>query len=182
MNNILILIISLVILVIIFLVVLIIISKNKINEELTAIEIANDDINNSLKQKYTLFKEMINFIKDNLSIKEDAFNDFISFNKNECAKSDLINILDKTTYEINDYITNYNELLKNKDFFELKRKLYRIEINLEAMIEYYNNKLTTYNDLKTHAPTSIASKLFDFPEYVETNIDKKEISRLINLN
>ena len=182
MNNILILIISLVILVIIFLVVLIIISKNKINEELTAIEIANDDINNSLKQKYTLFKEIVTFLKDNLSIKEDAFQDFTNFNKNECAKGNLINILDKTTYEINDYVNKYNDSLKNKDFLELKRKLYRVEINLEAIIEYYNNKLNTYNDLKTHAPTSIASKLFDFPEYKETNINKKEISRLINLS
>ena len=160
---------------------MIIISKNKINDSLTAIEIANDDINNSLKQKYALYKEIVNYIKDNLSIKEDAFNEFLKFNKNECAKSDLINILEKTTHEINDYITNYDELLKKKEFTELKRKLYRVEINLEAMVEYYNNKIITYNNLKSHAPTSIASKLFDFPEYIETNIDKKEISRLINL-
>ena len=182
MNNIVILIISFIVLVIAFLVIMILISKNKINEELTAIEIANDDINNSLKQKYALYKEIVSCIKDNLSIKDDAFEDFLNFNKTECAKGDLINILDKTTYEINNYVNKYDDLLKNKDFLELKRKLYRIEINLEAIVEYYNNKLTTYNDLKNHAPTSIASKLFDFPEYKETNIDKKEISRLINLS
>ena len=182
MNNIVILLISFVVLVIIFVIVLILISKNKINESLTALEIANDDINNSLKQKYSVYKEITSFIKDNLSIKEDAFNNFTNFSRSECAKSDLISILDKTTYEINDYISNYDQLLKNKDFLNLKRKLYRIEINLEAVIEYYNTKLNTYNELKTHAPTSIASKLFDFPEYTKTNIDTKEISRLINLN
>ena len=182
MNNIVILIISFVVLLILFLITLIIISKNKINEILTSIETANDDINNSLKQKYALYKEMITFIKDNLSIKEDAFNKFINFNRIECTKGDLINILDKTTYEINDYIDNYDDLLKNKDFLPLKIKLYNIEINLEAMIDYYNSKLIIYNDLKNHAPTSIASKLFDFPDYKETTIDKKEISRLINLN
>lgn len=182
MNNIVILIISFVVLLIIFLITMIIISKNKINDSLSAVEISNDNINNYLKQKYALYKEIINFIKDNLSIKEDAFNNFINFDRKECNKGDLINVLDKTTYEINNYIDNYNDLLKNKDFISLKRKLYSVEINLEALIEYYNNKLVIYNDLKNHAPTSIASKLFDFPEYVETNIDKKEISRLINLN
>ena len=182
MNNIVILIISLIVLLIIFLIIMITISKNKINEVLTTIEATNDDINNSLKQKYAIYKEIITFIKNNLSIKEDAFDNFISFDRKECAKNDLINILDKTTYEINDYVDNYDDLSKNKDFLSLKKKLYNIEINLEAIIELYNNKLITYNDLKNHAPTNIASKLFDFPDYKETTMNKKEISRLINLN
>ena len=182
MNNIVILIISLVILLIIFLIVLIIISKNKINESLAFLNYANDDINNFLKQKYSLYKEMINLIKDNLSIKEEAFNNFITFKRGECTKSDLIKLLDETTYEINNYVDSYDYLLKNNDFINLRRKLYNIEMNLEATIEYYNNKLVIYNDLKNHAPTNIAAKLFDFPDFNETVFDKNEISRLINLN
>ena len=182
MNNIVILIISIVVLIIIFIVVSIIISKNKINESLNTILVANDDINNSLKQKFAIYKEMIQYIKDNISITDDAFNDFTSFNRRECTKSDLIKILDKTTYEINEYVDKYNELLKNKDFLDLKKKLYHIELNLEAIVEYYNNKLAIYNDLKKHGPTSIATKIFEFEEFNETTIDKNEISRLINLN
>ena len=177
-----ILIISFIVLLILFLIFFIIISKNKINDTLTSIEIANDDINNSLKQKYAIYKEIIKFIKDNLSIKEDAFNDFLEFNKTECQKGDLIKILDDTTYEINNYVDNYNDLLKNKDFLNLKRKLYHIEMNLEALVEYYNSKLLIYNELKSKPPTSIATKLFEFEEFKETIIDKKEISRLINLS
>ena len=182
MNNIAILIISIIVLLIIFLITVIIISKNKINESLNSIEIANEDINNSLKQKYALYKEMIKFIKDNLSIKEDAFDNFNNFNREECTKSNLLNLLDDTTREINNYVDNYDDLIKNKDFLNLKRKLYHVEMNLEAVIEYYNNKLNIYNDLRSHGPTSIASKLFDFPDYNETIMDKNEISRLINLN
>lgn len=182
MNNILILVISIVILLILFLVTLIIISKGKIQEGLLSVEIANEDINNLLKQKYKLFKEIIQFIKDNLSIKEDAFNHFLSFSTKECNKDDLIDILNSTTYEINNYVDNYDELLKNKSFLELKRKLYHVEMNLEAMIDYYNTKVTIYNRLKDHLPTSIATKLFQFDEYEETKMDKKEISRLVNLN
>ena len=182
MNNVLILVISVVILLILFLVILIIISKNKIQEALLCVEMSNEDINNSLKQKYKLFREIVQFIKDNLSIKEDVFKSFLEFNNKECKKEDLINILTKTTYEINEYVDNYDDLLKNKDFLELKRKLYHVEMNLEAMIEYYNNKLNVYNNLKNHFPTNLATKLFQFDEYEETNIDKKEISRLVNLN
>ena len=182
MNNILILIISIVVLLIIFLITLIIISKNKIQDELLCVEMANEDINNSLKQKYKLFKEIVEFIKNNLSIKEDAFNEFLSFNTKECDKDDLINVLDKTTFEINEYVDNYDDLLKNKDFLELKRKLYHTEMNLEAMIDYYNNKLVIYNKYKNHMPTSFATKFFQFDEYKEIMIDKKEISRLVNLN
>lgn len=182
MNNILILIISIAILLVIFLVILTIISKNKINEVLETINVANDDINNCLKQKYAVYKEIIKYIKDNLSIKEDAFENFNNFKRGECTKSEIINMLDKTTFEINDYVDSYDELLKQKDFMDLKRKLYNVQINLESVIEYYNKKLIIYDDLKSHGPTSIASKLFDFDEFKEISIDKKEISRLINLN
>ncbi|MBR3660437.1 MAG: LemA family protein [Bacilli bacterium] len=182
MNNIGILIISIIVLIIIFLVVLIIISKNKINESLNTLLIANDDINNSLKQKYAIYKEMIQYIKDNISINDDTFNDFESFNRRECTKSDLINILDETTHELNKYVEKYTELLKNKDFLNLKRKLYHVELNLEAVVEYYNNKLVIYNDLKNHLPTSIATKIFEFENFNETIINKNEISSLINLN
>ena len=182
MNNIVILVISVIILLIIFLVTLIMISKSKIQEVLTSVEISNDDINNSLKQKYKIYKEMTNYLKDNLSIKENAFQNFLEFNSKECSRTDLINILDKTTFEINDYVDNYDDLLKNQDFINIKRKLYHVEMNLEAAIEYYNNKLKVYNDLIEHSPTSIASKIFSFDEYENLEINKEEISRLINLN
>ena len=182
MNNIIILIISIVVLLLIFMITLLFISKNKITNSLTSIEIANDDINNSLKQKYVLYKEIVNFIKDNLSIKDEAFNEFLTFNLKNCPRNELIEMLDKTTYEINEYVDNYDELLKNKEFLNLKRKLYHVEMNLEATIDYYNSKLITYNDLKENGPTSFASKIYNFEEYNEAVMDKKEISRLINLN
>lgn len=182
MNNVLILIVLVVALLIIFLITLIIISKSKIQDSLLSVEIANEDIINSLKQKYKLFKEIIIFIKDNLSIKEDAFHNFLEFDTKDCSKEKLIKLLNKTTFEINEYVDNYDELLKNKSFLEIKRKLYHIEMNLEAMVDYYNNKLKSYNHLKHHLPTSLATKLFQFDDYEEVEIDKKEISRLVNLN
>ena len=182
MNNIIILVISIIVLIIVFITILIVISKNKINNVLGSINVANDDINSSLKQKYALYKEMINYIKENLSIKEDAFSSFIDFKRGECTKDEIIQMLDKATFEINDYVDNYDELLKDKDFRNLKRKLYYVEINLESVVEYYNNKLNLYNELKTHGPTTIACKLFEFDDFKPINIDKKEISRLINLN
>lgn len=182
MNNILILIVSIIVLLILFLVVLITISKSKIQKSLLSIEIANEDIINSLKQKYKIYKEIVNFIKDNLSIREDAFKNFINFDTKECSKEDLIKLLDSTTFEINEYVDNYDELLKNKEFLELKRKLYHTEMNLESMVDYYNSKLNIYSHLQNHLPTSVATKFFQFEEYKEINIDKKEISRLVNLN
>ena len=109
---------------------------------------SKDKINNYLKQKYKLYKQITNFIKNNLSIKEDAFQEFLEFDAKECTQSDLIKLLDKTTYEINEYVDNYDELLKNQEFLKLKRELYDIEINLEATSEYYNNKIIIYNNLK----------------------------------
>ena len=149
---------------------------------MTSIEIADEDINNSLKQKYKIYKDIINFLKDNLSIKETAFDNFLNFNTKECSRDNLNLILDKTTFEINEYVDNYDSLLKNKDFLDLKRKLYHIEMNLEAGIDYYNNKLLKYNNLTKQFPTNIANKIFTFEDYKEININKKEISRLVNLN
>ena len=182
MNNIIVLIILIVILIIIFAITFILLSKNQIEETLNSIEIANDDINSLLKQKFSLYKEIVTYIKDNISIKETAFEEFLEYNKREYTKNDLIEILDKTTIEINEYVDNYNDLLKQKDFIELKRKLYSIEINLEAAIDYYNEKNIIYNKQRNSGITGIASKLFSFIDYENVSIDKKEISRLINLN
>ena len=104
MNKILVLGIAILVLTIIFFIIILIISKNKINQSIIPIDMSKDKINNYLKQKYKLYKQITNFIKNNLSIKEDAFQEFLEFNSKECTQSDLIKLLDKTTYEIN--ITN----------------------------------------------------------------------------
>lgn len=182
MNNILILLACILFLIILFIIIILVIGKSKINEIIVPLDMSKEQINAFLIQKYKLYKKMIKFIKDNLSIKEDAFNEFIEFNSQECIQSDLINILDKTTIELNDYLKKYDELLKNKDFLDLKKQLYNIQVKLEATIDYYNNKIILYNDLKTKGPTSFSTKFFEFEEYNNISNEKKEISRLISLN
>ena len=182
MKNIVILAISVAVLLIIFIVIVLIVGKNKIRSILTPLDISKKDINDYLKQNYKVYKEMIKYIKDNLSIKEDAFKEFLSFDTRECLQSDLINMLDKTTYELNEYVDNYDELLKSSDFLILKRKLYNIQINLEATIDYYNSKISVYNTLKDKGPTNFSTKFFTFDEYNTIKNEKEEISRLINLN
>ncbi len=182
MNNIIILGIAILILLIVFIVIVLIMGKNKIRSILIPLDISKQDINEYLKQKYRVYKDMVKLIKDNLSIKEDAFQDFLKFDAKECMQSNLIDILDKTTVEINEYVDNYEELLKNTDFMDLKRKLYNIQVNLEATIDYYNNKLITYNTLKDNGPTNFATKFFTFDDYSKIKNEKEEISRLINLN
>lgn len=182
MNNILILSIAVIILIFLFFIIVLIIGKRKINQVIVPLNLSLEQINLYLKQKYKLYKEITKFIKDNLSIKEDAFCEFFNFNLKECEQNELITLLEKTTYEINEYVDNYNELLKNKEFLELKRKLYNAQVKLEACIEYHNNKIILYNDLKEHGPTSLSTKLFTYDEFNNIPNDKKEISRLINLN
>ena len=182
MNNIIILGIAILVLLIVFMVIVLIIGKNKIRNILIPLDTSKQDINDYLKQKYKVYKDMVKLIKNTLSIKEDAFQDFLNFDTKECLQSNLIDILDKTTIEINEYVDNYDELLKNNEFMELKRKLYNIQINLEATIDYYNNKLLTYNTLKDSGPTNFATKFFTFDDYSKIKNEKEEISRLINLN
>ena len=182
MNNILILAICLLILIISCLIMILIIGKNKIKEIIVPLDTSKDEINELLKQKYKLYKKMIKHLKDNLSIKETAFKDFLNFTSKECTQSELIDILDKTTYEINEFVDNYDELLKDKDFLDLKKELHQIQIKLEATIDFYNNKIILYNDLKSNGPTSFSTKFFVFDEYNNIPNEKKEISRLINLN
>ena len=182
MNNLLILGISILILIILFLVIILLIGKNKIKEIIVPLDTSKQEINELLKQKYKVYKEMIKFIKDNLSIKEEAFQGFLTFDSRECTQSDLINILNKTTKELNNYINDYDELSKNIEFITLQRKLYNIQVNLEATIDYYNNKINLYDNLKTNGPTSFSTKFFEFNEYNSIDNEKKEISRLINLN
>ena len=182
MDNILIFGILTLVLLILFLIIFLHVSKLKIREIIVPLDISCDEINALLKQKYKVYKEIIEYIKNNLSIKEEAFTDFLNFKAQECRQSELISILDKTTHEINKYVDNYDEALKNEEFINLKQKLYKIQMTLEATIDFYNNNIILYNDLKTNGPTSLASKFFQFDEYENISNEKKEISRLINLN
>lgn len=182
MNNILILGICILILIVAFLIIILVIGKNKIKEIIVPLDTSKDEINELLKQKYKVYKKMIKHLKDNLSIKEEAFKTFTDFSSKECTQTDLIDLLDKTTYEINEYVDNYDELLKDKEFLDLKKELHQIQIKLEATVDFYNNKIILYNDLKSNGPTSFATKFFVFDEYNNISNEKKEISRLINLN
>lgn len=182
MDNILILLFCILVLIILFFMIILLVGKNKINEIIVPLDTSKEQINEFLIHKYKLYKEMIKFIKNNLSIKDDAFHEFLEFNSRECLQSDLINILDKTTHELNEYVGKYDELLKNKDFLDLKKQLYNIQVKLEATIDYYNNKIILYNDLKANGPTSFSTKFFEFEEYNNISNEKKEISRLISLN
>ena len=183
MNNVVILAIFIGLLILFFLIILFFVSKTKISDSIIPIEYSKQLISDSLRQKWKIYKQMIDYIKTNLSIKEDAFTNFLEFKpQNECKQEDLIALLDDTTYEINGYVDSYEELTKNKDFVKLKRSLYHIQMELEAMIEYYNNKIDYYNDLKENGPTKIATKIYDFDKFEKLELDKKEISRLIDLN
>ena len=182
MNNMIILIIASVILLIVFIILVIFIGKSKINDILLSIEMSQDKITDCLKEKYSIYKKITNFIKDNFKVKEDAFNDLFTFKRANFENEELINVLDKTTIEINEYIDIYNNILKNDDFIKLKQDLYNIQVELEAMIEYYNSKLKLYQQLRHHGPTILAGKFLKFNNYETINIDKNEISRLINLN
>ena len=182
MNNMIILLISILILIILFLVIVLIIGKRKIEELIIPLDISKQEINTYLKEKYKVYREIVEFLKSNLSIREEAFKNFLDFNAKECLQNDLINILDNTTDEINEYVDNYDDLLKNDDFLKLKKKLYNIQVNLEAVIDYYNGKINIYNNLKEKYPTSLATKFFVFEDYSKVKNEKKEISRLISLN
>ncbi len=182
MNNNIILGISILFLIIVFIVIILMIGKQKIKNLLTPLEISRDEINNYLKQKYKIYKLMIKYIKDNLSIKEDAFKSFIEYDTKECHQNELLDLLQETTYELNEYVDNYDDLEKSEEFIDLKKQLYNIEVNLEATIDYFNNKLATYNKLKSVPPTSLGAKFYEFTEYEEIPNNKEEISRLITLN
>ena len=79
MNNLLILGICILILIILFLVIILVIGKNKIKEIIVPLDTSKQEINELLVQKYKVFKDMVKFIKENLSIKENAFLDFLNF-------------------------------------------------------------------------------------------------------
>lgn len=182
MNNTIMLVITIVVLIIIFITIFLVISKRKIKEILTPLDVSKEEINEHLKAKYHLYMKITTFIKDNISIPENAFKDFYNFSAKICSGKELIETLDKTTAEINDYVIKYSELLKKEEFVNLRKELYNVQIDLEASIDYYNSKINTYNDLKTNGPTSIASRFFTFDDYEIINNEKKEISSLINLN
>ncbi len=142
------------------LILFIIISKKKISKVDFKIEDALDYINEYLENKLNLIKESRDICKNKNYLDNFEDEDF------SCESLFKLNdLLSEFEEKFNAELYDDEELAKNKDTIEFINKLKENNINLKASINYYNDKVKAYYDLKYTFPISFVKLFCGFKKF-----------------
>ncbi|MBQ6817208.1 MAG: LemA family protein [Bacilli bacterium] len=93
---------------------------------------------------------------------------------------DLNNILIDTDNNIENYLSQNEKTINNKDFKELYTKINNLDIKITSTRKYYNNNIEEYNKLIKKFPTSIVAKILRYKEKDCLKINKNKKLKILN--
>lgn len=118
-------------------------------------------ISSFLKTKYDILLRKFEFLKNNITIDDDDFEEYkllntnISIDKLNQKTNDLNNLINK-------YLDNNEELYKNETIIKLDNELSNINLSINSSKKYYNKHLTEYNNLCNLFPSKIIAFIFKY--------------------
>ncbi len=122
-----------------------------------------ESIREMLEIKYNILKKYLFILKKYVDINE---NDII-----ECQNiniQDSIHLLNTKANKISKNLYSYMEknekLLKEKDIKEINKDLNNNYVNLNGLINYYNENIAFYNNLYKTFPSNIVAKILRYQE------------------
>lgn len=148
--------------IILALLAIVFIKYKKLEDLENAIITCEDNLENHLKEKNEIIKEVIKDIND------DELNKF-TYNEEETIhekEDNLFNI----RWDINKYLLENPK--KNKKFKKEIIKLNEIDDNIEGLKDYYNANVINYNELFLKKPMNLIYKLLKFTQYKSFKLRK----------
>ncbi len=122
-----------------------------------------ESIRELLEIKYNILKKYLFILKKYVDINENDIS--------ECQNINIqnsIQLLNTKANNINKNIYSYMEknekLLKEKDIKEINKDLNNNYVNLNGLINYYNENIAFYNTLYNTFPSNIVAKIFRYQE------------------
>ena len=120
-------------------------------------------LSTALDKKYNILLRYIDFLKTNLKIKNEEFEEFNLLNTKI-----PINKLNKKINEMNNAINkvmdNNENLLKEETIININKELLEVNISINGSKKYYNDNLIIYNQLVNSFPSKIIALLFRYKE------------------
>lgn len=120
-------------------------------------------LSTALDKKYNILLRYIDYLKTNVKIKNEEFEEFKLLNTKI-----PINKLNKKINEMNNAINkvmdNNENLLKEETIININKELLEVNISINGSKKYYNDNLITYNQLVNSFPSKIIALLFRYKE------------------
>lgn len=148
--------------IILALLAIVFIKYKKLEDLENAIITCEDNLENHLKEKNEIIKEVIKDINDE-ELNKFTYNEEETIHEKE---DNLFNI----RWDINKYLLENPE--KNKKFKKEIIKLNEIDDDVEGLKDYYNANVINYNELFLKKPMNLIYKLLKFTQYKSFKLRK----------
>lgn len=148
--------------IILALLAIIFIKYKKLEDLENAIITCEDNLENRLKEKNEIIKELIKNINDE-ELNKFTYNEEESIHEKE---DNLFNI----RWDINKYLLEDPQ--KNKQYKKEIIKLNEIDDDIEGLKDYYNANVINYNELFLKKPINLIYKLLKFTQYKSFKLRK----------
>ena len=148
--------------IILALLAIVFIKYKKLEDLENAIETCEDNLENHLKEKNEIIKEVIKDINDE-ELNKFTYNEEETIHEKE---DNLFNI----RWDINKYLLENPK--KNKKFKKEIIKLNEIDDDIEGLKDYYNANVINYNEIFLKKPMNLIYKILKFTQYKSFKLRK----------
>lgn len=148
--------------IILTLLAIVFIKYKKLEDLENAIITCEDNLENHLKEKNEIIKEVIKDINDE-ELNKFTYNEEETIHEKE---DNLFNI----RWDINKYLLENPK--KNKKFKKEIIKLNEIDDDIEGLKDYYNANVINYNEIFLKKPMNLIYKLLKFTQYKSFKLRK----------
>lgn len=148
--------------IILALLAIVFIKYKKLEDLENAIMTCEDNLENHLKEKNEIIKEVIKDINDE-ELNKFTYNEEETIHEKE---DNLFNI----RWDINKYLLENPK--KNKKFKKEIIKLNEIDDDIEGLKDYYNANVINYNEIFLKKPMNLIYKLLKFTQYKSFKLRK----------
>lgn len=148
--------------IILALLAIVFIKYKKLEDLENAIITCEDNLENHLKEKNEIIKEVIKDINDE-ELNKFTYNEEETIHEKE---DNLFNI----RWDINKYLLENPK--KNKKFKKEIIKLNEIDDDIEGLKDYYNANVINYNEIFLKKPMNLIYKLLKFTQYKSFKLRK----------
>lgn len=173
----------LIVLVVIILVIFFFLYKvlnNKFNIINIKLKKSEKKLLNAEKNKFSLLLKVIDILNDNKRFDENLYHKFLNLKLDEITLYELNNTLIETENNIEEYLSQNEKIINNKNFKEIYNDINSINISINSTRKYYNENIKEYNKFINKIPTSFFAKIKRIKE--KTVLKEKKDKQLKILN
>ena len=153
--------------------IIMIIEYHKYQWLITKLNKGENKLHKSLENKHQILLNYLAFLKDNISLPNTEFDEYQLINNN-ISLLEFDKLVTNFDNQIKTYINDNEKLLKKEELIIINNNLEEANSSIQGYKKYYNENISTYNNLLKSFPTNIVGKIFKYQtkDYLEEQTDE----------